>query len=98
MSIKSSHKVNADCKPRLNAPGKLKHDLVRDADFLLLPERVVKLNKTGAAILSLCDGERTITEIREKLKLQFFAENIESDVEGFLNRVVDHGWVKLNCD
>jgi pyrroloquinoline quinone biosynthesis protein D len=89
--------MNIDCRPSLIAQGKLRHDPVREADFLLLPERVVKLNKTGAAILALCDGERTIREIQQELKLQFSVENIDNDVDSFLNRVVSHGWIELNC-
>lgn len=89
--------MNLHCRPCLITQGTLKYDPVRCADFLLLPERVVKLNKTGAAILNLCDGNKTIAEIQQELKTQFSAENIESDIVSFLTRVANHGWVELNC-
>ncbi len=89
--------MNFDCKPSLVTKGRIKYDPVRGADFLLLPERVVKLNKTGAAILILCDGSRTISEIHQQLKIQFSVDNVEHDIVSFLNRVINHGWVELNC-
>ena len=35
---------------------------------LLAPEGVLVLNQTGATILGLCDGERTVVEIVEELR------------------------------
>jgi pyrroloquinoline quinone biosynthesis protein D len=35
---------------------------------LLTPETVTLLNDTGAAILRLCDGERTVAEIVTELR------------------------------
>ncbi|PWT99611.1 MAG: pyrroloquinoline quinone biosynthesis peptide chaperone PqqD [Candidatus Melainabacteria bacterium] len=90
--------MNLNCRPNLVSRGQLKYDSVRGSDFLLLPERVVKLNKTGALILSMCDGKRTITEIQDKLKSHFRSGKIEDDVVTFLNRVAEHGWVKMSGD
>ena len=97
MPGKGNHHVNPDCRPSLIAQGRLKHDPVRGSTFFLLPERVVKLNETGAAILTLCDGKRTVREIQQELEQQFASENIENDVKSFLQRVVNQGWVELNC-
>ena len=90
--------MNLNCKPNLVSRGQLKYDSVRRSDFLLLPERVVKLNKTAALILAMCDGTRTITEIQDKLKSHFRSAAIDSDVISFLIRVAEHGWVKLRAD
>ena len=35
--------------------------------MLLTPETVIVLNDTGAAILELCDGQRTVAEILTEL-------------------------------
>jgi len=35
---------------------------------LLTPETVILLNDTGAAILELCDGQRTVAEILAELR------------------------------
>ena len=36
--------------------------------MLLTPETVILLNDTGAAILELCDGQRTVAEILTALR------------------------------
>jgi pyrroloquinoline quinone biosynthesis protein D len=42
-------------------------DPARQRHVLLTPETVTLLNGTGAAILELCDGERTVAEILTEL-------------------------------
>jgi len=80
-------------KPRLAAKARLRYDEVRQIDLLLLPERVVKLNRSGAAILRLCDGTRTVREIADALGAQYGQANVESDVVEFLMRISGEGWV-----
>jgi pyrroloquinoline quinone biosynthesis protein D len=43
-------------------------DPARQRYVLLTPETVTLLNDTGAAILELCDGERTMGEILAELR------------------------------
>jgi pyrroloquinoline quinone biosynthesis protein D len=38
---------------------------------LLTPETVILLNDTGAAILELCDGQRTVAEILAELRARY---------------------------
>ncbi|RRO17983.1 pyrroloquinoline quinone biosynthesis peptide chaperone PqqD [Saccharopolyspora rhizosphaerae] len=85
--------MDADSKPRLVPKAMLKHDKVRDADLLLLPERVVQLNVSGAAILRLCDGTRTVGELVERLEEQFDTSGLNDDVVAFLRDARDQGWV-----
>lgn len=77
-------------RPRLARRAMLRHDQVRSADLLLLPERVIKLNATGAAVLRLCDGRRTVTEIVAELRGRYNSP-VESDVKGFLARLKEQG-------
>ncbi|WP_326837360.1 pyrroloquinoline quinone biosynthesis peptide chaperone PqqD [Amycolatopsis rhabdoformis] len=79
--------------PRLATKAMLKHDSVRDVELLLLPERVVLLNKSGAAILGLCDGSRTVRELVEQLERDFQATDLENDVMSFLEDASGRGWV-----
>jgi pyrroloquinoline quinone biosynthesis protein D len=72
---------------------RLRYEEVRQTDLLLLPERVVKLNPTGAAILRLCDGKRTVRAIVQELESQFGQTGLESDVLEFLSNVSAQGWV-----
>ncbi|MFI7124026.1 pyrroloquinoline quinone biosynthesis peptide chaperone PqqD [Amycolatopsis sp. NPDC049868] len=79
--------------PRLATKAMLKHDSVRDVELLLLPERVVLLNKSGAAILGLCDGSRTVRQLVEQLEHEFEATDLMNDVMTFLRDASGRGWV-----
>ena len=46
-----SGQLSLESRPALVRKARLRYEEVRQADLLLLPERVVKLNPTGAAIL-----------------------------------------------
>lgn len=80
-------------RPRLASKAMLRHDNVRDVELLLLPERVVLLNKSGAAILGLCDGNRTVQEVVEQLEQDFAAADLAGDVMTFLKDARGRGWV-----
>jgi pyrroloquinoline quinone biosynthesis protein D len=61
---------------------------------LLAPEGVLVLNQTGATILSLCDGKRTVIEIVEELRGKY--DRVEGDeVRNFLSRLVAKRLVEL---
>jgi pyrroloquinoline quinone biosynthesis protein D len=79
--------------PRLATKAMLKHDRVRDVELLLLPERVVVLNKSGAAILGLCNGTRTVRELVEQLERDFEATDLVGDIMSFLEDATGRGWV-----
>lgn len=79
--------------PRLATKAMLKHDSVRDVELLLLPERVVLLNKSSAAILGLCDGSRTVRQLVERLEHDFEATDLTNDVMAFLQDASGRGWV-----
>ncbi len=86
--------MTADSKPSLVCKARLRYEEVRKVDLLLLPERVVKLNPTGAAILRLCDGSRTVLEITKELETRYGRANLEPDVLEFLRQVADQGWIE----
>jgi len=67
---------------------------VRQRHVLLAPEGVLLLNHTGATILGLCDGERTVVEIVEELRGQY--DRVAGDeVRDFLARLVAKRLVEL---
>jgi pyrroloquinoline quinone biosynthesis protein D len=55
-------------RPRLAPHVRLRFDPARQQHVLLTPETVILLNDTGAAILELCDGQRTVAEILAELR------------------------------
>lgn len=86
--------LSVESKPSLARKARLRHETVRDVDLLLLPERVVKLNATGAAILRLCDGKRTVREIVQELEGRYGKAGLVDDVFQFLRRVFEKGWIE----
>ena len=62
--------------------------------MLLYPEKGLLLNPTGAAILALCDGERTVEQIAEGLRESYkeaTLEALERDVQAFLSSLAERG-------
>jgi pyrroloquinoline quinone biosynthesis protein D len=58
-------------RPRLAPHVRLTFDPARQRHVLLTPETVTLLNDTGAVILELCDGERTVGEILTELRRRY---------------------------
>jgi pyrroloquinoline quinone biosynthesis protein D len=81
-------------RPRLARQVRLQWDPVRKQQVLLEPEGVLVLNQTGATILGLCDGERTVDEIVEELRGRY-NRVADDEVRDFLSRLVAKRWVKL---
>lgn len=77
--------------PRL-APGvRLQHDRTRAQWVLLAPERVVELDEIAHAIVSRCDGARSLAAIAAELAAQFEADpsEVEGDVLELAAQLVD---------
>jgi len=79
--------------PRLATKAVLRRDDVRQTHLLLLPERVVKLNTSSAAILDLCDGSRTVQQVIDHLQAEYGRDDLEGEVVSFLGEAAAHGWV-----
>ena len=58
-------------RPRLVTGARLQYDDVREEHVLLVPEGAVRLNPTAAAVLELCDGERSVDEIVGALSARY---------------------------
>ncbi|MEU1945362.1 pyrroloquinoline quinone biosynthesis peptide chaperone PqqD [Streptomyces sp. NPDC020125] len=84
----------AGWRPALAPAVSLRHDRVRDADLLVLPERVVVLRGSAARILRLCDGARDLDAIVAELTSRFPGAPVAEDVPAFLGRMRTEGWVR----
>jgi pyrroloquinoline quinone biosynthesis protein D len=74
-------------RPRLAPHVRLTFDPARERHMLLAPETITVLNGTGAAILGLCDGRRTVAEIVADLHGEY--DRVAGDeVQQFLARLV----------
>ena len=81
-------------RPHLARQIRLDWDPVREQHVLLAPEGVLVLNKTGATILGLCDGERTVVEIVEELSGKYKSV-ADEEVRDFLSRLAAKRWLEL---
>lgn len=84
-------------RPALSRAAVLRHDPVRQAHLLIVPERIVVLNEEAAAIVGLCDGQRTVADIVEDIMKGGVAESpegVEADVVEFLDRARAEGWLR----
>jgi pyrroloquinoline quinone biosynthesis protein D len=79
--------------PRLHPKARLQWDAVRQRDVLLYPEGLVALNATGAEILKLCDGTRSVADIAASLGQRYGADAIEAEVAVFLGGLAGKGLV-----
>ncbi|WP_248963693.1 pyrroloquinoline quinone biosynthesis peptide chaperone PqqD [Sphaerisporangium perillae] len=81
-------------RPALAASIMMRHDAVRDADLLVMPERIVVLNDQAASVVRLCDGTRTVAQIIDELTAAFPGGAVATDVPEFLDRVRAEGWLR----
>ena len=80
-------------RPRLVPGARLQYDEVREEHVLLVPEGVVVLNPTAAAVLELCDGERSIEEIVGTLSARYRGTDLRDDVQGLVDGMTERGLV-----
>jgi pyrroloquinoline quinone biosynthesis protein D len=73
----------------------LTFDRARGQHVLLQPESVVVLNGTGADILGLCNGQRTVAEIEEELHGRY-NRVVDDEVQQFLARLVGKRCVEIS--
>ncbi|MFE9172057.1 pyrroloquinoline quinone biosynthesis peptide chaperone PqqD [Streptomyces kebangsaanensis] len=87
--------VSGSDRPRLARHVRLSFCRTRQRQVLLHPETVVVLNGSGADILELCDGRRTVAEIVTELGTRY--QTVPDDeVRRFLTRLVARRWVELD--
>jgi pyrroloquinoline quinone biosynthesis protein D len=77
-------------RPKLAPHVRLSFDQTRQRHVLQSPEAVTVLNDTGAAVLGLCDGQRTLAEIVAELEPRY--ERVPADeVSHFLDQLAAAG-------
>ena len=80
-------------RPRLVTGARLQYDDVREEHLLLVPEGAVRLNPTAAAVLELCDGERSLDEIVGTLSERYEGADLRDDVLGLVDGLTQKGLV-----
>ena len=84
-------------RPIAIAPGfRLQWEQAQDAHVLLYPEGMVRLSESAGAILSRCDGNRSLEDVLTSLREAFPGVDLEGDVVEFLEVALAKGWVALD--
>lgn len=79
--------------PTLWRHARLNFDPVRQQHVLMYPEGAMLLNETGAAILELCDGRRSITEIAAVLEERYHCD-VLADVTDYLSQLAEREFIR----
>ena len=82
-------------RPKLAPHVRLSFDQTRQRHVLQSPEAITVLNDTGAAVLGLCDGQRTVADIVAELQRQY-DHVAEDEVRHFLDRLVASRCVQVS--
>jgi pyrroloquinoline quinone biosynthesis protein D len=82
-------------RPRLAPHVRLSYDQTRQRYVLLTPEAITVLNETGAAVINLCDGQRTLAEIVAELEPRYNRVPGE-EIERFLSQLAAAGRLDLS--
>jgi pyrroloquinoline quinone biosynthesis protein D len=85
--------MTSETVPQLWKLARLEFDPVRQRHVLLYPEGAVLLNDTGAAILELCNGSRTVGEIVTILAERYHAD-VSADVTEYLQQMAERELVR----
>jgi coenzyme PQQ biosynthesis protein PqqD len=93
------HVLVADIRPNLVFKARLQIDKATGEPVLLYPEGLLQLNVTGAAIIQLCDGQRTLsamlTELAELYQV-ISLEALAAEVSAFLTRLHNLALLEFN--
>jgi pyrroloquinoline quinone biosynthesis protein D len=87
--------IPATAKPSIAHGLRLQWEPAQEAHVLLYPEGMVRLNGSAGAILSRCDGVRTVAEIVAELERSYGASGLAGDVHAFVALALERQWLEL---
>ncbi len=82
-------------RPMLSRHVRMRFDRTRERHVLLGPESVIVLNTTGADILGLCDGHRSVSDVAAALR-ERYDRVVDDEVTAFLTRLVSKRCVEID--
>lgn len=87
--------IPLDARPRLAPKARVRVDEKTGDTLLLYPERGLALNASGAEILGLCTGERSVRDIIAALAARHGSHSgLADDVQAFLQRLADRNLLR----
>jgi pyrroloquinoline quinone biosynthesis protein D len=87
--------VDTAARPAVGPGFRLQWEPAQEAHVLLYPEGMVQLNGSAAAILTRCDGARTVAEIVADLERAYAVVGLTQDVCAFIALAVERTWLEL---
>jgi len=87
--------VPDSAKPAVARGLRLQWEPAQEAHVLLYPEGMVKLNGSAGAIMSRCDGVRTVAEIVADLERAYGVSGLAADVRAFVALALEKRWLEL---
>ena len=89
--------VDTAARPAVGGGFRLQWEPAQDAHVLLYPEGMVKLNPSAAAILTRCNGVRTVADIVAELERAYAAAGLCPDVCAFIELALERKWLELRA-
>lgn len=87
--------VSEQDKPVVGRGFRLQWEAAQEAHVLLYPEGMVKLNSSAAAIMSRCDGIRTIADIVADIERTYGVTGLSADVTAFVTMAREKNWLEM---
>jgi pyrroloquinoline quinone biosynthesis protein D len=82
-------------RPAIAHGMRLQWEAAQEAHVLLYPEGMVKLNGSAGAIMSRCDGVRTVADIVADLEGTYGLTGLAGDVHAFVALALERRWLEL---
>jgi pyrroloquinoline quinone biosynthesis protein D len=87
--------VSDTAKPVFGRGFRMQWEPAQEAHVLLYPEGMVKLNNSAAAILSRCDGTRTVADIVADIERTYGLTGLSADVAAFVALAEEKSWLEI---
>jgi pyrroloquinoline quinone biosynthesis protein D len=84
-------------RPAIAHGMRLQWEPAQEAHVLLYPEGMVKLNGSAGAIMSRCDGARTVADIVADLERAYGVSGLAGDVRAFVALALERRWLELRA-
>jgi pyrroloquinoline quinone biosynthesis protein D len=82
-------------KPVVGRGFRMQWEPAQEAHVLLYPEGMVKLNSSASAILSRCDGIRTVADIVADIERTYGVTGLSADVAAFIALAQEKSWLEI---
>ena len=87
--------VSESVRPVVGRGFRLQWEPAQEAHVLLYPEGMVKLNSSAAAIMTRCDGVRTVADIVADIEKAYGVAGLLADIMAFVAMAREKSWLEV---